>query len=84
MQECLDNIRDNGQKAIYSLIDGKYTADDLRDDSAFRTEINKQLSTTPLSAGSAFSETLSVIEPTDKSPQKFQLDTVRGYESSDR
>lgn len=84
MQECLSSIRDNGRKAIYSLIDEKYMGDDINDDMAFRVEINKQLNTTLLSSGSDFSQTLSILGPTDENPQKFQLDTVQGYQSSDR
>jgi hypothetical protein len=84
MQECLSSIRDNGRKAIYSLIDEKYTGDDINDDMAFRVEINKQSNTTLLSSGSDFSQTLSILGAADENPQKFQLDTVQGYQSSDR
>ena len=84
MQDCLAVITDNKRKAIYSVIDDNYMANNRDVDKAFRQAINQKLSATQPPAGSDSFEPLSIVEQMDKSPQILKLDTVRGYQSSVR
>ena len=83
LQECLNGMRESWGKTIYLPIDAKYINIEISNDSVFR-EIFSRASKVNQRSGSEFTNRLSVLGPMDETPRKVQLDTLPGYQSSDR